>query len=121
MAAPVAFKGTLTQNAVLNTLYNMIIGQEVFSKNIAVKGTLADKFRIDGTLYGDTKLFISSLLPTYSNTFFLNLAFNSGTRKGIWIIGTVIQRNKVTVNKYFCVLSKYNFKNRYVSLLISIF
>lgn len=64
MAAPVAFKGTLTQNAVLNTLYNMIIGQEVFSKNIAVKGTLADKFRIDGTLYGDTKLFISTDIGT---------------------------------------------------------
>lgn len=64
MAAPVAFTGTLTQNAVLNTLYNMIIGQEVFSKNIAVKGTLADKFRIDGTLYGDTKLFISTDIGT---------------------------------------------------------
>lgn len=64
MAKPTLFQGTLTQNAVLSTLYNMIIGQEVFSKNIAVKGTLADKFRVDGTLYGDTKLFISTDLGT---------------------------------------------------------
>lgn len=64
MGKPKAFIGTLNQNAVLDTLYNMIIGQEVFSKNIAVKGTLADKFKIDGTLYGDTKLFISTDIGT---------------------------------------------------------
>lgn len=60
MAAPVLFAGTFNQNGVLATLYNMLIGQEVFSKNINLKGTLVEKFRLDGTLYGDTKLFISS-------------------------------------------------------------
>ncbi len=54
------FNGKLNQNAVLNTLFNMIIGQEVFSENIKLKGTLVEKFKIDGTLYGDTKLFYST-------------------------------------------------------------
>ena len=55
-----AFVGQLKQNGVLSSLYNMIIGQEVFSDNIELKGTLFEKFRVDGTLYGDTKLFIST-------------------------------------------------------------
>lgn len=60
MAAPVKFQGTLNQNAVLTGLYNMIISQEVFSDNIRLQGTLVEKFRVDGTLYGDTKLFMST-------------------------------------------------------------
>jgi hypothetical protein len=60
MAKPVLFNGTLKQNAVLQALYNMIISQEVFAGNINLKGTLVEKFRLDGTLYGDTKLFIST-------------------------------------------------------------
>lgn len=51
---------TLNQNQVLSSLHNMIISQEVFADNISLKGTLVEKFRIDGTLYGDTKLFIST-------------------------------------------------------------
>ena len=35
------FDGKLNQNAVLGTLYNMIISQEVFADNINLKGTLA--------------------------------------------------------------------------------
>lgn len=61
---PTIFTGQLNQNAVMSTLYNMIIGQEVFSKNIKLEGTLVEKFRIDGTLYGDTKLFISTDIGT---------------------------------------------------------
>lgn len=64
MAAPKSFVGQLTQSTVLATLYHMLIGQEVFSKNISLKGTLVDKFRLDGTLYGDTKLFISTDIGT---------------------------------------------------------
>lgn len=55
-----AFSGSLNQNAVFTVLYNMIISQQVFSNNIVLKGTLADKFRTDGTLYGDTKLYLST-------------------------------------------------------------
>lgn len=68
---PMAFIGTLNQNAVLNALYNMIISQEVLSKNIRLKGTLVEKFRTDGTLYGDTKLYISTdvgIITEYPNT-----------------------------------------------------
>lgn len=64
MAAPTAFTGTLTQNGVLSTLYNMVISQEVFSKNVSLKGTLVEKFRLDGTLYGDSKLFLSTDVGT---------------------------------------------------------
>ena len=61
---PTPFIGQLNQNAILSGLYNMIIGQEVFSKNIRLEGTLVEKFRIDGTLFGDTKVFISTDIGT---------------------------------------------------------
>lgn len=50
------FTGQLNVNEIFGAMYNMIIGQEVFADNI--KGdTLVDKARVDGTLYGDTKLY----------------------------------------------------------------
>jgi hypothetical protein len=58
------FNGQLNQNAVLGALFNMIISQEVFSKNIVLKGTLVEKFRTEGTMYGDTKLYISTDIGT---------------------------------------------------------
>jgi hypothetical protein len=64
MGAPASFTGQLTQNSILSVLYNMIISQEVFSKNISLKGTLVEKFRLDGTLYGDSKLFLSTDIGT---------------------------------------------------------
>lgn len=54
------FTGTLNPNEIFASLYNMIISQEVFADNI--KGafeSLADMSRVDGSLYGDTKLFYS--------------------------------------------------------------
>ena len=53
-----AFNGQLRSNEIFASLYNMIISQEVFADNI--KGTfssLVDKGRVDGSLYGDTKLY----------------------------------------------------------------
>lgn len=53
-----AFTGQLRSNEIFASLYNMIISQEVFADNI--KGTfssLVDKGRVDGSLYGDTKLY----------------------------------------------------------------
>ena len=42
-------------------IYNMIISQQVFSDNIYdTKETLADMSRVDGSLYGDTKLYYST-------------------------------------------------------------
>ena len=56
-----AFTGTLNSNEIFAALYNMIISQQVFADNIYdTKSTLADMSRVDGTLYGDTKLYYST-------------------------------------------------------------
>lgn len=53
------FTGQLRSNEIFAALYNMIISQEVFADNI--KGSdLVDEARVDGGLYGDTKLFYST-------------------------------------------------------------
>ena len=55
------FTGTLNQNEIFAALYNMIISIQTFADN--VKGTysaLVDKARVDGSMYGDTKLYIST-------------------------------------------------------------
>ena len=49
---------TLNQNKITAALFNMIISQRVFDNKVA-STTLADKFRVDGTLFGDTKLYHS--------------------------------------------------------------
>ena len=56
-----AFTGTLNSNEIFTALFNMIISQQVFADNIAdTKSTLADMSRVDGTLYGDTKLYYAT-------------------------------------------------------------
>lgn len=56
-----AFNGTLNQNEIFAALYNMIISQQVFADNIYdTRATLADMSRVDGSLYGDTKLYYST-------------------------------------------------------------
>ena len=53
------FSGQLRSNEIFAALYNMIISQEVFAVNI--KGSdLVDQARVDGGLYGDTKLYYST-------------------------------------------------------------
>lgn len=55
------FNGQLTQNEIFAAIYNMIISQHVFADNIAgTKSTLADMSRVDGSMYGDTKLYYST-------------------------------------------------------------
>ena len=58
MAVQSAF--TLTANEIYETLANTIISQEVFADNIGKNQTLVDKARVDGTLYGDTKLYYAT-------------------------------------------------------------
>ena len=58
MALQPAF--TLTANEIYNTLADMIISQEVFADNLGKHQTLVDKARVDGTLYGDTKLYYAT-------------------------------------------------------------
>lgn len=57
-----AFNGTLNANEIFAALYNMIISQQVFADNIADTENLrlVDKARVDGTLYGDTKLYYAT-------------------------------------------------------------
>lgn len=53
-----AFIGTLTANEIYTALYNMIISQRVYDISTA-DPSLANALRVDGTLYGDTKLYHS--------------------------------------------------------------
>lgn len=58
MALQSAF--TLTANEIYDTLANMIISQQVFADNLSKHQTLVDKARVDGGLYGDTKLYYAT-------------------------------------------------------------
>lgn len=52
------FTGQLKSNEIFASLYNMIISQQVFSNNIQGDvGKLANMAKVDGSLYGDTKLY----------------------------------------------------------------
>ena len=56
-----AFSGTLNVNEVFSQMRNMIISQRIYSGNIkGVAASLVDEARADGSLYGDTKLYIST-------------------------------------------------------------
>lgn len=55
-----AFTGQLRSNEIFAALYNMIISQEVFADNLGKHQTLVDKARVDGGLYGDTKLYYAT-------------------------------------------------------------
>lgn len=65
MASP--YTGVLNPNEIYDTLVNMIISQEVFANNISdTASTLVDHFRVDGSLYGDTKLYYGTdILPVH--------------------------------------------------------
>lgn len=55
------FLGQLRPNEIFAALYNMIISQRVFADNISsTQSELVNMSKVDGTLYGDTKLFYST-------------------------------------------------------------
>ena len=56
------WQGQLNQNEIMTTIYNMIISQQVFSDNINTQRyrNQANRIRVDGTLYGDTKLYYAT-------------------------------------------------------------
>lgn len=64
------FIGQLKANEIFSTIYNMIISQRVFADPIAGGyDSLVDRARVDGSLYGDTKLFYSTdVLESYEIT-----------------------------------------------------
>ena len=54
------FTGQLNPNEIFGSIYNMIISQHVFADNIkGTYGDIADMCRVDGSMYGDTKLYYS--------------------------------------------------------------
>ena len=55
------FTGQLRSNEIFAALFNMIISQQVFSDNIYdTKSSLVDRARVDGSMYGDSKLYYST-------------------------------------------------------------
>lgn len=61
-------KFELNPNEIFGTLFNQIISQEVFSDNLAggVGSELVDMARVDGSMYGDTKLYYATK-PLFSS------------------------------------------------------
>jgi len=55
-----AFLGVLRSNEIFSGLFNMIISQQVHADNLGKHQTLVDEARVDGSLYGDTKLYYST-------------------------------------------------------------
>lgn len=56
-----AFLGQLKSNEIFSAIYNMIISQQVFADNIAgTASQLVDASRVDGSMYGDTKLYYAT-------------------------------------------------------------
>lgn len=55
------FLGQLNSNEIFAALYNMIISQQVFADNIATtQSELVNMAKVDGSLYGDQKLYFST-------------------------------------------------------------
>jgi len=56
------FSGTLRSNEIFAALFNMIISQQVFADNIKDNDNmrLVDRARVDGSMYGDTKLYYAT-------------------------------------------------------------
>jgi len=56
------FSGTLRSNEIFAALFNMIISQQVFADNIKDNDNmrLLDRARVDGSMYGDTKLYYAT-------------------------------------------------------------
>ena len=51
---------TLNSNEIFSSIANMIISQEVFADNLGKHQTLVDKARVDGSLFGDKKLYYAT-------------------------------------------------------------
>ena len=55
------FNGQLKSNEIFASLYNMIISQQVFANNLETKkNSLVEMGRVDGSMYGDTKLYYAT-------------------------------------------------------------
>lgn len=63
-----AFSGTLNANEIFSANYNMILSQQVLDPNINhSNGKLLERNKVDGGLYGDTKLYYDAdVLQSYA-------------------------------------------------------
>lgn len=68
MAYPTNYTGKLNPNEIMASIFNTIISQQVFADNIkGTKSSLVDAARVDGSMYGDTKLFYATdVLRSYA-------------------------------------------------------
>lgn len=68
MAYPTQYAGKLNASEVFASTFNMIISQYVFADNIkGTKSSLVDEARVDGSMYGDTKLYYATdVLRSYA-------------------------------------------------------
>lgn len=68
MAYPTQYAGKLNANEIFASIFNMIISQQVFADNIkGTKSSLVDAARVDGSMYGDTKLYYATdVLRSYA-------------------------------------------------------
>lgn len=59
---PKQFTGQLNSNELFSSIFNMIISQQVFADNLSggMFSNLVNRFKTDGTLYGDSKLFYAT-------------------------------------------------------------
>ena len=61
-----SFTGQLNTNKVFASLYNQIISLQVFPSGVNASSGIYSKRKVDGTLYGDTKLYVSTdVLQSY--------------------------------------------------------
>lgn len=60
------YSGVLNKNIIQSVLCNMIISQDVLGGSIKHNYSLVEKARVDGSLYGDTKLYIDT--PTLTSS-----------------------------------------------------
>ena len=61
-----AFSGTLRSNVIFAAIFNMIISQQVEVDNLGKHGSIVNDAKVDGSLYGDTKLFYATdVLKSY--------------------------------------------------------
>ena len=68
MAYPTNYAGKLNANEIFASIFNMIISQQVFADNIKdTKSSLVDAARVDGSIFGDTKLYYATdILRSYA-------------------------------------------------------
>lgn len=68
MPYPTQYAGRLNANEIFASIFNMIISQQVFADNIkGTKSSLVDAARVDGSMYGDTKLYYATdVLRSYA-------------------------------------------------------